>query len=530
MSHNYPLVNHIQIPAVEHEICEIGCNQGGNFWRLQVLQCNYGESAQIPNGALGDFMAKTFVSYSWSTKAHEAWVLDLATALRESGVDVVLDKWDLKEGHDVVAFMERMGTDKEIDKVIMVFDRRYVEKANDRSGGVGTEAQIITSQIYDKSDQDKFIGVIAQVDPEGKPYKPLYYASRLHLDLSNADIYAENFDQLLRWLFGKPAYPKPALGKAPEFLNDNSVVLPTRSRAQRSSNLLRTAAPGAIGALNEYLESLSDGFEELRIEGSNRDDFDEEVVKSISAFIPYRDEYLGVLAALARAPSGEDGAIVVKRFFERLIPFLTRPEPMMSWSEHWFDNFRFIIHELFLYTVATLLKHERFDDLHSFLDGGFYADALTRGGGRDPIQSFCIFRNHLPSLARRNERLNLRRLSVHADLLKDRVPARGITLDDLMQADTTLLLRAAGSDEYWWPQSLIWSGRRYAPFEIFARCRSSRYLARFLPVLGLAKSEELVGLIGSFYKPEHGQQLPRWEYDSLPLKEVTGFGELASKP
>ncbi|BCA03504.1 hypothetical protein H12S4_44080 [Bradyrhizobium diazoefficiens] len=297
-------------------------------------------------------MPKTFVSYSWSTKAHEAWVLDLATALRESGVDVVLDKWDLKEGHDVVAFMERMGTDKEIDKVIMVFDRRYVEKANDRSGGVGTEAQIITSQIYDKSDQDKFIGVIAQVDPEGKPYKPLYYASRLHLDLSNADIYAENFDQLLRWLFGKPAYPKPALGKAPEFLNDNSVVLPTRSRAQRSSNLLRTAAPGAIGALNEYLESLSDGFEELRIEGSNRDDFDEEVVKSISAFIPYRDEYLGVLAALARAPSGEDGAIVVKRFFERLIPFLTRPEPMMSWSEHWFDNFRFIIHELFLYTVA----------------------------------------------------------------------------------------------------------------------------------------------------------------------------------
>ncbi len=80
-------------------------------------------------------------------------MLDLATALRESAVDVVLDKWDLKEGHDVVAVMERMGTDAGIEKVIMVFDRRYVEKANDWSGGVGTEAQIITSQIYERSDQ-----------------------------------------------------------------------------------------------------------------------------------------------------------------------------------------------------------------------------------------------------------------------------------------------------------------------------------------------------------------------------------------
>ena len=91
-------------------------------------------------------------------------MLDLATALRESAVDVVLDTWDLKEGHDVVAVMERMGTDAGIEKVIMVFDRRYVEKANDWSGGVGTEAQIITSQIYERSDQDKFIGVIAEVE------------------------------------------------------------------------------------------------------------------------------------------------------------------------------------------------------------------------------------------------------------------------------------------------------------------------------------------------------------------------------
>lgn len=59
---------------------------------------------------------KLFISYSWSDSTHEQWVIELATELRESGVDVILDKWDLKEGHDAVAFMEKMVTDPEIKK------------------------------------------------------------------------------------------------------------------------------------------------------------------------------------------------------------------------------------------------------------------------------------------------------------------------------------------------------------------------------------------------------------------------------
>ena len=43
---------------------------------------------------------KVFVSYSWTTPEFEQWVLDVATELRENGVDLVLDKWDLKEGQD----------------------------------------------------------------------------------------------------------------------------------------------------------------------------------------------------------------------------------------------------------------------------------------------------------------------------------------------------------------------------------------------------------------------------------------------
>jgi TIR domain len=57
-----------------------------------------------------------FISYSWSSQDHEIWVVNLATQLRESGIDVILDKWELKEGHDSVAFMEKMVTDPTIQK------------------------------------------------------------------------------------------------------------------------------------------------------------------------------------------------------------------------------------------------------------------------------------------------------------------------------------------------------------------------------------------------------------------------------
>ena len=104
---------------------------------------------------------KLFISYSWTSPDHEQWVEHLARELRDSGIDVVLDKWDLKEGHDAHAFMEKMVTDDEINKVALICDQAYVEKADRREGGVGTEAQIISGSIYEKSDQEKNHGAAA---------------------------------------------------------------------------------------------------------------------------------------------------------------------------------------------------------------------------------------------------------------------------------------------------------------------------------------------------------------------------------
>ena len=43
---------------------------------------------------------KVFVSYSWSDEDHQNRVLKLANQLRNNGIDVKIDKWDLREGQD----------------------------------------------------------------------------------------------------------------------------------------------------------------------------------------------------------------------------------------------------------------------------------------------------------------------------------------------------------------------------------------------------------------------------------------------
>ena len=223
---------------------------------------------------------KLFISYCWSSAEHEEWVLRLGTELRENGVDVILDKWDLKEGNDANAFMEQMVSNDDIKKVILVIDEQYSKKANKRTGGVGTETQIISAEVYESVEQNKFVAVIANRDHEGNARLPVFYKSRIYIDLSDEDLYGKNFEQLLRWVYDKPFNVKPELGNKPAFLNEeSSVSLGTSVAFRRLIEAIKNSRPHAHGALVEYVNVFSDNLSKFRLEPSHGvTDFDQKVV------------------------------------------------------------------------------------------------------------------------------------------------------------------------------------------------------------------------------------------------------------
>ena len=65
----------------------------------------------------------------------------------------------------------------------------------------------------------------------------------------------------------------------------------------------------------------------------------------------------------------------IQRFFERAVPLLTRPpKNVRSWGSFDFDNFRFIVWELFLYLVSLLLQFERFSLVTILINNKYYVE------------------------------------------------------------------------------------------------------------------------------------------------------------
>lgn len=473
---------------------------------------------------------KLFISYSWSSPDHEQEVLDLAAELMDSHVAVILDKWDLKEGNDAVAFMEKMVTDPEIKKVAIISDKIYAEKADGRAGGVGTETQIISKEIYENQEQNKFVAVVLKKDEHGKPYLPTYYKSRIYIDLSEPDRYPDNFEKLLRWVFDKPLYVKPALGKKPSFLDEGEhISLGTTANFKRVVDAIRNSKTYASGALDDYLNTFAENLERFRIEKSEGK-LDDAVVKSIEEFLPYRNEAVQLFVALSQYAANDETIRKIHRFFESLVPYMYRPENARQWSDWDSDNFIFIVHELFLYAVAVLIKHERFDHANFLMEQKYYIPGAS-DYGRDKMVSFIVFSKYMYSLDERNNRLVSRRLSLRADLLKERCSGTGVEFRHLMQADFVLYLRSEVENDShpWGPETLLYLGHANSAFEIFARAVSKKYFDRVKCLLAIDSPADLEEVINAY--KEGKKILPRWGLlNSFSPLALMGYDQLAKKP
>lgn len=153
---------------------------------------------------------KVFISYSHDNQEHKKWVLDLATRLRNSGVDAIIDQWELRPGDDLPHFMEKHLADS--DFVVMVCTDNYVDKANSGTGGVGYEKMIVTAELLKSIDSNKIVPIIRQ---HGTRNVPAFLKTKLFVNFSEDDEYEFSFDELVRTFHGTPLFEKPEIGNNP---------------------------------------------------------------------------------------------------------------------------------------------------------------------------------------------------------------------------------------------------------------------------------------------------------------------------
>lgn len=177
-----------------------------------------------------EIIPRVFISYSWSTEEHKEWVLELAKRLvSDIGVEVILDRWHAVVGHDRFKFMEKSIT--EADKVIVICDKLYCEKADGRQGGVGAESMIFTPDLYENTEQTKIIPVALEKNTNGSYILPTFFKSRFIQPMTLEDDFEKSLIELGRLIWEEPAETPPPIGKKPDFnqmnisSDDNSTII-----------------------------------------------------------------------------------------------------------------------------------------------------------------------------------------------------------------------------------------------------------------------------------------------------------------
>lgn len=155
---------------------------------------------------------KVFISYAWEDDI-KTWTRELATRLRFNGVEVILDQWYVAPGDSLPEFMENSVSAS--DFVLVVCTPAYKNKSDSSDpSGVGYEKGVITGELFVKRNQRKFIPVLRK----GKWLEsaPSWVLGKNYIDLRGNPLDEDNYQELLRTLYGKRE-PPPPLGTPPDF-------------------------------------------------------------------------------------------------------------------------------------------------------------------------------------------------------------------------------------------------------------------------------------------------------------------------
>ncbi len=435
---------------------------------------------------------KVFISYSWTNQMHQERVKHWADRLIADGVEVVLDIYDLKEGHDIYRFMESMVTDPAVTHVLVMCDKEYAEKANAGKAGVGTESQIISSEIYGQVKQSKFIPIVCELDDEREPILPVLMKSRMWIDLSSLESENKNWERLLRHLYGKPQHEKPKKGKAPVFIKSD-IPLPT-SEAFSKFNLLKRAVLEDKKGLKHYRRDFIDACisyaDNLRVrERPKVEDMGEKILEDCGKLKAVRNHLCDWLLLESELSDKVDFSESLMDVLEKLRDLKSRPPEINSWDDSWSEAHAVFVYETFLYIVAALLKSGAYGTLNEIYTSHYLVRSPVNQG-EEKFERFSCFFGHSEALQSVLAPEGKRLYAPAAELISKQADRKDLPFSDIWQAELlTFLMSFITPETYWRPTTLLYSS--YYSYPFFVRAAQHRNFVKLAEITGINNADIL---------------------------------------
>ncbi len=427
---------------------------------------------------------KVFISYAWGSEDYRLKVRSFATDLMGNGIDVLLDQWSLKEGNDTHAFMERSVTDSTITNVLILLDPVYEKKANERHGGVGTETQIISPEIYNKVEQEKFLPVIFERGEDGEIPKPQYLKTMLHFDLSQEEKYDSEYQRLVKRLYGIEIVEKPELGKKPSWLEEKS-ILPTKIltryeclKQQKSDNIKKDEYRNFLFAVKEKIVN----FNKDELGGSVSAD---EYIELYADTKLYRDDFLHLLKYSFYVPEAYK---IVASVMEEICAEIKDKDGYEG------EVMRTLLHEIFIYVVAFYLKNKNSDAVSYILSKTYFVGRY----GYNEDQSFDIFYDHNENLDRAvSQKDGKNYYSGTANYWINNINVEICNKNEFVFADifchnASMFVENYTKEWFWFPITYIYDRAEYGNslFRQFAiRLKSKEHLQETVKIMGFPDTD-----------------------------------------
>jgi hypothetical protein len=147
---------------------------------------------------------RVFISHTSKSEESVEWVKSLALHLIEQGVQARLDRFHLRRGMDLPQWMcNELAL---AQKVVVVCDEAYKQKADGRLGGVGWETMIIQGDLANlPPDSTKYQVIVRGTDLEKG--LPMYLRTKYAFHAPSAEQERSLREELLRELLDLPIDP-----------------------------------------------------------------------------------------------------------------------------------------------------------------------------------------------------------------------------------------------------------------------------------------------------------------------------------
>jgi len=436
---------------------------------------------------------KVFISYSWTSSAHQSLVRQWAEQLVADGIDVILDIYDLKEGHDKFVFMERMVTDPGVTHVLIICDKAYSEKADARKAGVGTESQIISKEVYEKVEQSKFIPIACEFSDDGNPFLPTFLKTRIWIDFSSPEEVNENWEKLIRLIFGKPLYEKPKLGKPPAYITSD--ITSPSSPAITKFNTFRQALlqnkKGLSIYRKDFLSACIRYADELRVrERPKVDSLGKKILEDCSKLKNVRNHIVDWVLIESEASPTDEFCNALLSFLEDLRGLKSRPPEVNTWNDAWYEAHSLFVYETFLYVVAALLKTNASQVLHDVFTSHYLLPDTDRYGD-NKFDNFDCFYGYSDTLQAELSPPGKRLFSPAAELIKRQAEREDLPFPSVIEAELLILLMAfLSSNARWYPQTLHYASYS-KDFPFFIRATQHKHFLRLATITGIRDANQL---------------------------------------